>query len=92
MVIESDSQKRDVTEAILAKLHFAVVPVDSVERALSITKALRPSVIVCEEVDEARVRTDLNAPEVAVVAMVDEPDALLERIRLAIRARVIPIA
>ena len=92
MVIESDSAKRDVTEAILARLSFAVVPVDSVERALSITRALRPSVIVCPEDDAPLVHAGLQSPDIPVVTMTGEPEVLLENIRKAIRARVIPIS
>jgi len=91
MVIESESARRDITEAILAKLHFAVVPVDSVDRAISITRALRPSVIVCSEGDAARVQEELP-PEIAVVTITEDSEALLQSIRVALRARVIPIA
>ena len=91
MVIEPDAEKREVTEAILARLRFAVVPVDSVERALSITRALRPSVIVCSEGDAPHVHAGLQGADVPVVTIAGEPDVLLENIRRAIRARVIPI-
>lgn len=88
MVVDSDHQRRDLTEAILAKLQFAVAPVESVPKAIAIAKALRPSVIVCSPGDEARVRDGLVTPlpVVAVGADVAVTDALVEVVRAAIRS------
>ena len=82
MVIESNAERRDVTETILAKLKFAVVPVESVERALAISKALRPTVIVCPRNEASKLPGNLP-----VVTMTEDSEVLLENIRAAIRAR-----
>lgn len=92
MVVEPDSERRDVTEAILMKLRFAVVPVESVDKALTVTRAVRPNVIVCPAEDAEQIREGLIGGDIPVVAIPDEPDALIENIRFALRARVIPIA
>src|SRR5579884_3584471 len=47
MVIDADDRRRDLTDAILAKLRFAVAPVASIEKAIAIAHAMPPSVIVC---------------------------------------------
>ena len=90
MVVDSDNQRRDLTEAILAKLQFAVAPVESVQKAISISQALRPSVIVCAPADEAPIRAGLKAdvPIVPVAAEVAVTDALVEVVRAALRAAV----
>ncbi len=88
MVIDGDHRRRDLTEAILAKLQFAVAPVESVEKAIAIARALRPSLIVCGPSDEAHVRdgVDPSLPIVPVAAEVAVTDALVEVVRAAIRA------
>jgi len=91
MVLDADHQRRDLTEAILAKLQFAVAPVDSVQKAISIAHALRPSVIVCAPQDETSVRSGLrvDVPVVPVAAEVAVSDALVEIVRAAIRSSTI---
>lgn len=88
MVIDADHQRRELTEAILAKLQFAVAPVDVLEKALSIAHALRPSVIVCAPADAATLRQGLrlDIPVVAVAAEVAVTDALVEVVRAALRS------
>ena len=88
MVLDADHQRRDLTEAILAKLQFAVAPVDSVQKAVSIAHALRPSVIVCGPADERQMRAGLriDIPVVPVAAEVAVTDALVEIVRAAIRS------
>ena len=90
MVIDSDHRRRDLTEAILAKLQFAVAPVDSVQKALSVAHALRPSLIVCAPEDVARVREGLrmDLPVVPVAAELAVTDALVEVVRAAIRSTI----
>jgi PleD family two-component response regulator len=46
LVVDDDPARSQISEMILAKLHFAVTPADSVDKALSIMRALRPDVIV----------------------------------------------
>lgn len=88
MVLETDTARRDVTEAILDASCFAVAPVVSVEGALAICRVLMPSVIVCDETDEGRVRAGLLPLAVPIVLTKTheaELEQLVERIRKAIR-------
>jgi hypothetical protein len=76
------------SEAILAKLRFAVTTSGSVEEALRVMAGLRPDVVVAEPAAAARIR--LEAPEhVPVVemsdAMRDNREVLVEGIRESIR-------
>jgi hypothetical protein len=91
MVVERERGRRDLTETILMKLRFAVVPVESVEEALMVTRGVRPNVIVCPAHDAERIRDGLLYA-IPVVPARDEPDALIDDIRVALRARVIPLA
>lgn len=88
MVVDPDHRRRDVTEAILAKLQFAVAPVESVAKAVSVAHALKPSVIVCGPEDVSGIRAGLRVdlPVVAVAAEVAVTDALIEVVRAAIRS------
>ena len=43
---DDDSRRRDISEAILAKLRFAVAPFESVDTAIAAMPALRPEVVV----------------------------------------------
>ena len=47
------AEAQRMCEAILAKLHFAVAPVDSIDKAVSIIGTLRPDVIVVHARDTA---------------------------------------
>ena len=79
----------DATEAVLAKLKFAVAPSPTVEDALRILTSLRPDLIVAREEDAARLRLEgpENRPVVTVTeAMRDDPQLLVEGIRSALRA------
>ena len=49
VVIDVDATRLDISEAILAKLRFAVAPFDSVDKALAAMRALRPEIIVARE-------------------------------------------
>jgi hypothetical protein len=87
MVVDSDHQRRELTEAILAKLQFAVAPVETIDKAVSIAHALRPSVIVCSPQDAAPIRERLRM-DVPIVPIDDDvaiTDALVEVVRAALR-------
>jgi hypothetical protein len=76
-------------ETVLARLKFAVTTTGTVEEALRILEGIRPDVVVAEPEAASRVR--LEWPEhIPVVEMNgemrDNPDALVEAIREAIRA------
>ena|SRR5712692_8321236 len=88
LVVDRDPAGREMSEAILAKLHFAVAPVDSVEKALTVMTALRPDVIVAREADVARLRdrASLDGAPIVTTDRGIEPDKLVEEIRRALRA------
>lgn len=88
LVADEEASSRDMCEAILAKLHFAVAPVDSIDKALSIIGTLRPDVIVVHARDTAALQQaawPTGVPFVNVTEELRDPDALIEAIRQAIR-------
>jgi hypothetical protein len=88
LVADEEASSRDMCEAILAKLHFAVAPVDSIDKALSIIGTLRPDVIVVHARDTAaleRAAWPTGVPFVNVTEGMRNPDALIEAVRRAIR-------
>jgi CheY-like chemotaxis protein len=84
LVVDRDAHGRETCEAILAKLRFAVAPVESAEKALSLMAALRPDIVVVRE-SEASLLRGISAPLV-VMKLSQEPLALIEEIRRALRA------
>jgi hypothetical protein len=77
------------SEAILAKLRFAVATSNSVEDALRALPDLKPDLIVAAEADEARLRSGTPAHVPVVVmspGMQENPEALVEAIRRTLRA------
>jgi len=88
LVADEETSSRDMCEAILAKLHFAVAPVDSIDKALSIIGTLRPDVIVVHTRDSTalkRAAWPSGVPFVNVTEELRNPDALIEAVRQAIR-------
>lgn len=88
MVVESDDTRRTITETLLVSSRFAVAPVASVDGALAICRGMAPSVIVCNEDDESRVREGLRPLVIPILVTDTAPEALdelVERIRLAVR-------
>src|SRR5690349_8687918 len=69
MVVDGDGTRRDLAEAILAKLRFAVVPVESLERAVSIVRALRPAAIVCPDGSAESLRDALPYQTIPIVSV-----------------------
>ena len=89
LVADEDASSRDMCETILAKLHFAVAPVDSIEEAVSVVGTLRPDVIVVHARDTTALERAARPSGVPFVAVSDEmkdPDLLVDAIRRAIRA------
>ena len=84
LVVDRDTHGRETCEAILAKLRFAVAPVDSPEKALAIMAALKPDIVVVRESDAALLR-GIAAPLI-VMKPSQEPLALVDEIRRALRA------
>jgi hypothetical protein len=93
LVIENETAKRDIAEAILARLRFAVVPVESADKALVLMQAIRPEIIVSPDADVPRLRasapSDKHGRPIPIVPVPPghrEPDALIESILVALRA------
>lgn len=88
MVVESDGNRRTITEAILARSRFAVAPVPTVDAALAICRGLAPTVIVCNAGDASQLRAGLHPLVIPLVASDADAaglDGLLEDLRAAIR-------
>ena len=88
MLVDEDATSGERCEAILAKLHFAVAPMRSVDEALRVMTALRPEIVVATHADAGRLRAE--APEHVPVVAIDadiSPEALVEEIRKAIRSQ-----
>jgi hypothetical protein len=89
MVVDSDDRRREISEAILARLKFAVAPVESVDRAIEVIETLRPELIVAGEDHAQRFRDLLAAAGSVPVVVVEEEarvtDALIETVRQALR-------
>jgi PleD family two-component response regulator len=89
LVADEESQSLEMCEAILAKLHFAVAPVNSVEKAVAIIDTLRPDVIVVHAKDVMplqRAAWPSGVPFVTVTEDMRDPSAVVEAIRHAIRS------
>ena len=95
LVADEDAGNRDLCEAILAKLRFAVAPVDSIEQALKVIATLRPDVIVAHARDVSplqRAASPSGVPFVTVTDEMREPARLVSAIRNAIRTARTPDA
>lgn len=88
LVADEHADSRATSETILAKLKFAVAPVDSVAKALQVMPTLRPEVIVARVADPAPLRNHPETPLVIVTAEMSDPDILVEAIRRALRSRI----
>ena len=92
VIIDNDATRLDLSEAILAKLRFAVAPFATVEKAIMAMHALRPEIVVArtDAVHELRghlpVDRDGHAiPVLPLTAELHEPHALINALRLVIR-------
>jgi hypothetical protein len=79
----------DRSEAILAKLRFAVTTSNTVEDALRVLADLRPDIVVSSAGDAARIRSE--APQHLPVVVLDgssqdNPDMLIEQVRRTLRS------
>jgi FixJ family two-component response regulator len=89
VVIDRDARRRDISEAILAKLRFAVAPFESADKALAAMHALRPEAVVAraDAVEELRGRlpNDRDGRTIPLLPITDdadsEPVALVEALR-----------
>jgi CheY-like chemotaxis protein len=91
MVVDSEVRRREISEAILAKLMFAVAPVESAEKAVALLNALNPEVIVAGEQDARKIRQLMPIDTVIAIVAVGEnarvTDALIESVRDSLRGR-----
>ena len=87
VVADEEPGSRTTCETILAKLNFAVAPVESVAKALEVMSALRPEVVVAKVRDAEPLKQQSLAPVVVVTDAMGDPDILVEAIRQALRAR-----
>jgi hypothetical protein len=92
VVIDEDARRLEISEAILAKLRFAVAPFGSVEKALAAMQALRPEIVVAGENAVRELRGRLPAdrdgrtiPLLAVTPELADPEALIEALREMLR-------
>jgi hypothetical protein len=94
LVADEDASSGDMCEALLATLHFAVARVDSVDKAAAVLSTLVPDVIVARGRDVSplqRAAWPSGVPFVTVTEGLQEPEALIDAIRKAIRvARTTP--
>ena len=89
LVADENDETGHMCEVILAKLRFAVARADSVDKAISVLGTLRPDVIVARGRDVSplqRAAWPSGVPFVSVTDDIQEPDALIQAIRRAIRA------
>jgi CheY-like chemotaxis protein len=89
LVADEDAASGDMCEALLATLRFAVARVDSVDKAVSVISTLLPDVIVARGRDVSalqRAAWPSGVPFVIVTDRMRDPDALIDAIRVAIRA------
>jgi DNA-binding NtrC family response regulator len=87
VVADEEPGSRTTCETILAKLNFAVAPVESLPKALEVMAALRPEVVVAKLRDVALLEQQSLAPVVVVTEEMSDPDVLVEAIRQALRRK-----
>jgi FixJ family two-component response regulator len=92
VVIDGDARRREISEAILAKLRFAVAPFASAEQAIAAMRGLLPGAVVAHEDAAAQIREHLASdrsgrtiPLLPVTADLATPEALIEALRRLLR-------
>jgi CheY-like chemotaxis protein len=89
MVVDADPERRDLSHAILARLGFAVAPVDSIAQAAAAVPALEPELIVASDGHASRLIAALGGTTPVPVIAVDDDvrgtDAMVESVRQAVR-------
>ena len=89
MLVGDQHTMMDRSEAILAKLRFAVTTTTTADHAIRLLPELKPDLLVAGEMDAARIRR--NAPQKLTIvvmdrSMQDDPDALIREILRTLRA------
>ena len=92
VIIDGDATRLDLSEAILAKLRFAVAPFASAEKALAAMHALRPEIVIARTEALQALREHLpidrdgrEIPLLPLTTDLAEPAALVEALRQLIR-------
>ena len=88
LVADENAASREMCETILAKLNFAVAPVDSLEKAAEVITTLKPDVIVAHARDTSalqRAASPDGVPFVTVTEEMRDPDKLVAAIRRVLR-------
>lgn len=92
LVADEDAGNGARCIAILSKLRFAVAPAHTVEEAVKVMRSLHPNLIVARLSDEPELRRHMSqdpeieeVPIVTMTAANDDPDVLIEEIRVALR-------
>ena len=88
LVADEDQASGDMCETLLGTLRFAVARVDSVDKAISVISTLLPDIIVARGNDVSplqRAAWPSGVPFVTVTDHLNDPDALMNAIRQAIR-------
>ena len=88
LVVGEAPERDSECGVILSRLHFAVAPATDVAEALRVIDAVHPDLIVAGPASAARLRSDrtISLPLVEFDAAREDGDALVERIRSAVRA------
>lgn len=80
LVVGAEAPARTASEAVLARLRFAVATSNTTDEALRLMPALRPDVVVVPAQNVLDVRSAV--PEtLRVVVMREDPESLVEAIR-----------
>ncbi len=88
LVADEDEASGNMCETLLGTLRFAVARVDSVDKAISVIATLLPDIIVARGNDVSplqRAAWPSGVPFVTVTDHLNDPDALMNAIRQAIR-------
>jgi hypothetical protein len=88
MLVGDQHTVMDRSEAILAKLRFAVTTATSADQATRLLPELKPDLIVAGEMDGARIRRSTSQRVTIVVVdrgVNDDPDALIDAILRTLR-------
>ena len=92
VVIDEDTGRREISEAILAKLRFAVAPFASVEQALAAMRGLLPEAVVARPAAAEAIREHLASdrvgrtiPLLSVTPDLASPEALVQALRRLLR-------
>jgi DNA-binding NtrC family response regulator len=94
LVVDDDTRRREISEAILAKLRFAVAPFASAEQAIAAMRALLPEAVVARPEAAKAIRdhlaSDRSGRTIPLLSVTDDlaaPEALIEALRRLLRVR-----